>query len=178
MAAAASVDENPRAAGADGGRQANGPAPRPTGGPAFVAGSGIGAGRSGRARSAGDGRRGFVDPTFTSPVADLLLRLPRRGGSHDADASKIARRAAAAVDKRIATGRLARRNITPVDGSIVEEEIIDVSGLWGVGGSLEAGDRLAPDQIEALAGGDRTGEIHSVDQGSPSMEKINAELLR
>ena len=66
-----------------------------------------------------------------------------------------------ASDKRIATGRLARRNITPVDRSIVEEEMIDVSGFWDAGATFQAGDRLAPDQIEALAGGVRIDEIPS-----------------
>ena len=104
--------------------------------------------------------RGQVEQGYATPLAQLLLRIAQGaapGGSH---ATMIAERAARRLEQRLHEGRIRDRHTWMLDKPIIEEELDDDATRL-LATDLSEGDRLAPEQVEALAHGIRIDEIPS-----------------
>ena len=101
-----------------------------------------------------------VEPGFTTPVAELLLRLTRRAGVDTRRLGIKAELKARAIEQGMLKDRLIQRNTWRLDRSIKEGEV-DPELLGPLPADPKPGDRLAPEQIEALVKGIRLDEVAS-----------------
>lgn len=96
--------------------------------------------------------RSQVEPGHATPMASLLLRLTRGSLPVDTDSPEVAERAARSIERRLHEGRLRRRQTFVLDQPIEETELDDAV-LGVLLADVTEGDRLAPEQIEAVAHG-------------------------
>lgn len=104
--------------------------------------------------------RGQVEHGYATPLAQLLLRISQGAAPGGTHATMIAERAARRLEQRLHEGRIRDRHTWMLDKPIVEEELDDDATLL-LSTDLSEGDRLAPEQVEALAHGIRIDEIPS-----------------
>ncbi len=100
------------------------------------------------------------EPGFTTQVAEILLRLARRQGIDHRDLATKAELKARSIEQGMLKDHLIHRDTYMLD-TATEESELDPAPLGTLPAALKAGDRLAPEQVEALASGIRLGEIAS-----------------
>jgi integrase len=105
-----------------------------------------------------DDDRGQVEPGFVSPLAAVLIRVARGAMPAGAQAVHDAEVAARMIEERVHVARLRDRTTSLMDKPIFEGELGDET-LEALSTGLKKGDRLAPEQVEALALGIRLNEI-------------------
>lgn len=101
-----------------------------------------------------------LKPGFVTPIASVLLHLTCDSLPSDADTVRAAELVARSVEQRLHKERIQIRNTWTLDEAINESEL-DGSFLSAVLKDVKEGDRLAPEQVEALARGIPIGEIPS-----------------
>ena len=104
--------------------------------------------------------RSEIEPGFVTSMANILLHVTRDSRSTDVDSTRVAELAARSIEKRLQRARILNRETWVIDQPIDESEL-DVDILDLIPKDFERGDRLAPEQVEALARGIHIGEIPS-----------------
>ena len=102
--------------------------------------------------------RGQVEPGFVSPLASVLTQVIRGASPAGAVGVGVAELAARTIERRVHEAHLRRRTTWLMDKPIREGEL-GANALTALPTDLKQGDRLAPEQIEALAHGIRLDEI-------------------
>ena len=104
--------------------------------------------------------RSQIEQGYATPLAQLLLRIAQGSAPNGTHVTMIAERAAQRLEPRLHQGRIRDRHTWMLDKPIIERELDDVATLL-LTTDLSKGDRLAPEQVEALAHGIRIDEIPS-----------------
>ncbi|MDX7953467.1 site-specific integrase [Lichenihabitans sp. Uapishka_5] len=104
--------------------------------------------------------RGEIERGFMTPMAGIILDLARRNQPAAPDGVRIAEHAAQAIERSMHAGRVRRRTTAAIDMRISVSEL-DAATSKQLLETLKHGDRLAPEQVEALALGIRIAEIPS-----------------
>ena len=102
--------------------------------------------------------RGQVEPGFVSPLASVLTQVIRGVSPAGAAGVGVAELAARTIERRVHEAHIRRRTTWLMDKPIREGEL-GANALNALPNDLKQGDRLAPEQIEALAHGIRLDEI-------------------